>query len=117
MFKPVLIGAALGAVLSAGPSFAHARLQSSSPAGNAQLSAAPKSLTLKFSEPAQLAVLRLNGGGRDIPLAVDKAAHSSEYFEIPLPTLAPGRYTVQWTALAADDGHIAKGSFSFSIAG
>jgi copper resistance protein C len=117
MFKPLLIALTLSAALAAGPSFAHAKLQSSFPADNAQLEVAPKTLTLKFSEAAQLAVLKLISNGRDIPLAVDKAAKPNETFDIALPTLAPGKYTVQWSALAADDGHITKGSFTFSIAG
>jgi methionine-rich copper-binding protein CopC len=36
---------------------------------------------------------------------------------LTLPALAPGSYTVQWTAVAADDGHVTKGTFKFSIAG
>ena len=32
----------------------------------------------------------------------------------PLPELAPGVYTVQWTA-ASDDGHEVSGTYSFSV--
>ena len=95
---------------------AHAKLQSSSPADNAQLSQAPKTLTLKFSESAQLAVLKLVRDGKEIPVPLDKDAKPGQTFTLTLPTLAPGKYTVQWSAMAADDGHITKGSFSFSIA-
>jgi hypothetical protein len=117
MFKSLHIALTLSAVMAAGPSFGHAKLQGSFPANDAQLTVAPKTLTLKFSEAAQLAVLKLSGNGRDIPLAVDKAAKANETFDIALPALAPGKYTVQWSAVAADDGHITKGSFTFSISG
>jgi hypothetical protein len=96
---------------------AHAKLQSSTPADNSQLAAAPKALTLNFSESAQLAVLKLTTNGKDIPVTVDKTAKASQTFTLPLPALAPGKYTVQWSAVAADDGHVTKGSFVFSVTG
>ncbi len=110
-----VLAAALG-TLAAGPSFSHAKLQSSSPAANAQLSEAPKALTLKFNEAAQIAVLKLVVNGKELPIAIDKAATPAAEITIALPALAPGDYQVQWTALAADDGHVTKGAFSFSIA-
>jgi methionine-rich copper-binding protein CopC len=106
----------LCSMFAAAPCLAHAKLQSSSPANNAQLTEAPKILTLKFSEAAQLAVLKLLHDGKEIPIALDKGAKAGQTFTLTLPALAPGNYTVQWSALAADDGHVTKGSFTFSIA-
>jgi copper resistance protein C len=116
MFKQAVMAVALGGAIASGPCAAHAKLQSSSPAANAQLTEAPTTLTLKFSEAAQLAVLKLVSDGKEIPLPVDKAAAPTQTFSLPLPGLAPGKYTVQWTAVAADDGHITKGAFAFTIA-
>jgi methionine-rich copper-binding protein CopC len=115
MLKQAILAAALSGAMLAGPCMAHAKLQSSSPAKDAQLTEAPKTLTLTFNEAAQVAVLKLVGGGKEIPIAVDKNAKASPSFTFPLPALAPGSYTVQWTAVAADDGHVTKGSFAFSI--
>jgi methionine-rich copper-binding protein CopC len=116
MLKNALLALSLCASVVAGPCMAHAKLQSSSPADSAQLSEAPKTLTLKFSEAAQLAVLKLVHDGKEIPVALDKGAKAGQIFTLTLPSLAPGKYTVQWSAMAADDGHVTKGSFSFSIA-
>lgn len=116
MLKQAILVIALGSVM-AGPCLAHAKLQSSSPAKDAHLTAPPKTLTLTFNEAAQVAVLKLISGGKEIPIAVDKSAKAGPSFTYPLPALAPGSYTVQWTAMAADDGHVTKGSFVFSIAG
>jgi copper resistance protein C len=116
MLKNALMALSLCGILVAGPCIAHAKLQSSAPADNAQLSEAPKTLTLKFSEAAQLAVLKLLRDGKEIPVPLDKGAKAGQTFTLTLPTLAPGKYTVQWSAMAADDGHVTKGSFSFSIA-
>jgi copper resistance protein C len=99
------------------PCFSHARLQSSIPAANAQLAHAPTTLTLNFSEEAQLAVLKLTSSGTPVPVTVDRAAKASSAVVVALPALKPGTYLVEWSAIAADDGHITKGSFSFTILG
>ena len=116
MFRRGILAVALCNAMLAGPCIGHATLQSSSPAQDAHLAAAPKTLTLTFNEAAQIAVLKLLGGGKEIPISVDKNAKAGESFTFPLPTLAPGNYTVQWAAVAAGDGHVSKGSFMFSIA-
>jgi methionine-rich copper-binding protein CopC len=115
MLKQAILALALGGAIMAGPCMAHAKLQRSSPAKDAQLAAPPKALTLTFNEAAQVAVLKLTSGGKEISIPVDKNAKASPSFTFPLPALAPGSYTVQWTAVAAEDGHVTKGSFAFSI--
>ena len=115
MLKAVVFALALCGAAVAPPCMAHAKLQSSSPADGAHLSEAPKTLTLKFDEAAQLAVVKLASGSKEIAVPVDKTAEASQSFTLPLPGLAPGNYTVQWTAVAAKDGHVTKGSFAFSI--
>ena len=117
MLKQAMMAVALCGAMLAGPCMAHAKLQSSSPAKDAQLAAARKTLTLTFNEAAQVGVLKLVSAGKEIPIAVDKNAKASTSFSFPLPALAPGGYTVQWTAVSADDGHVTKGSFAFSITG
>jgi methionine-rich copper-binding protein CopC len=92
-------------------------LQSSAPADNAQLKESPKVLSLSFSETARLARLKLTMDGKEIPLPLDKSAKPSQSFTLTLPALAAGTYTVEWAAVAADDGHVTKGMFKFSIAG
>ena len=117
MLKNVLPGLSLCGLLIGSPCLAHAHLQSSTPADNAQLTVAPKTLSLNFSEAAQLAVLKLLAGGKEIAVPLDKDAKAAQSYTLTLPALAPGSYTVQWTAVAADDGHVTKGTFKFSIAG
>jgi methionine-rich copper-binding protein CopC len=117
MLKNALLGLSLCGLLAAGPCLAHAQLQSSTPADNAQLTEPPRTLSLNFSEAAQLAVLKLVTGGKEIPVPLDKSAKPVQSYTLTLPLLAPGSYTVQWTAVAADDGHVTKGTFKFSIAG
>jgi len=116
MLKNSLLALVVCGVIAAGPCMAHAKLQSSSPANNAHLTEAPKTLTLNFSEAAKLAMLKLVRDGKEIPVPLDKDAQAGQTFTLTLPALTPGNYTVQWAAVAADDGHVTKGSFAFSIA-
>jgi methionine-rich copper-binding protein CopC len=117
MHTKTIIASSLLGVIVAASCWAHARLQSSTPADHAQLSEAPKTLTLQFNEAAKLAILKLTTGEKEISVPVDKSAKASQTFNIPLPGLAAGKYVVQWTAVAADDGHMTKGSFDFTIGG
>ena len=116
MLKNALLALALCSVVAAAPCMAHAKLQSSMPANNAKLAQAPKTLTLNFNETAQLAVLKLVRDGQEIPVPLDKGAKAGQTFTLTLPALSPGTYTVHWSAMAVDDGHVTKGSFTFSIA-
>jgi copper resistance protein C len=116
MLKNGLLAFALCGLVAAGPCMAHAKLQSSSPANDAHLTQAPKTLTLQFSEAAQLAVLKLIRDGKEIAVPLDKNTKAGQTFTLTLPALSPGNYTVQWSAVAADDGHVTRGSFVFSIA-
>jgi methionine-rich copper-binding protein CopC len=104
------------AVFASAMAFGHAKLLSSSPTDGATLAVAPQSLNLRFSEAAQLAVLKLSVDGVGIPLHTTPDAKATDHFAIALPALKPGLYRVEWTALAADDGHVTKGTFSFTIA-
>lgn len=116
MGKPGLAFAVLGLII-AGTAFGHAKLRSSSPPDDAQLQFAPKSLTLNFNENVRLAVLTLSSGGTDIPVKLDRSAAAAPQVSVLLPPLADGKYRVQWSALSPDDGHVTKGTFSFTIVG
>jgi len=105
----------LAMVMVAGPALGHARLISSSPSANAQLSESPKILSLTFSEAAQVGVLKLTTAGKEVPIKLDRGAKAASSIAIPLPALDAGIYEVEWTALAADDGHVTRGSFSFTV--
>jgi methionine-rich copper-binding protein CopC len=99
------------------PCFSHAKLQSSVPAANAQLAHAPPTLMLNFSERAQLAVLRVICSGTSVPVTLDREVKASTAVVVTLPALKACKYEIEWSAIAADDGHITKGSFYFTVLG
>ena len=119
MFRSLVIRrwwpAAAAGMLLAGAALAHAKLRSSIPAADAQLQAAPKSLTLTFNEDVRLAVLTLATAGKDIPMTIDRNAPAAPQVNVALPALGAGKYVVHWSALSPDDGHVSKGTFSFEI--
>ncbi|HME38750.1 MAG TPA: copper resistance CopC family protein [Steroidobacteraceae bacterium] len=116
MVKHWLLAAVTGVIL-AGPAFGHAKLRSTIPAADAQLRVAPESLSLSFNEDVRLAQLSLSVGGKAIPVTLDRGAPAAAEVTVKLPALAVGIYQVQWSALSSADGHVTKGSFSFTILG
>ncbi len=114
MLRTLFLSAAVALTLAT-PSFGHAKLLSSSPASGAQVAEVPKTITLTFNEEAKLAALTLLHAGKETSVAVDKSAPSAKSAVVPVTGLTPGTYEVHWTAIATDDGHVAKGSFIFTI--
>lgn len=95
--------------------FAHTHLHSSEPAAGAELTAAPETLTLVFDGEVNLVSLKLKqDGGSDVALGFRPSAQKAETFSIALPNLAPGAYTLHWSAIG-EDGHLVQGDVPFSV--
>jgi methionine-rich copper-binding protein CopC len=95
------------------PAFAHTALTSSLPADEQTVSA-PAVLKLDFSGAVSLLVLSVTGKDGAVDIAFTPSAEAAAQHEVALPTLAPGRYVVDWTILGAD-GHKVSKSFSFTV--
>jgi copper resistance protein C len=117
MDKQWLLATTVTGLILSGSAFGHAKLRSSQPAADAELRAAPKSLTLTFNEDVRLAVLTMSAAGREIPVSVDRNVPAAPQVTVMLPVLAAGKYRVEWSALSAGDGHVTKGTFSFTVVG
>ena len=90
---------------------APAILLSSKPAAGATVSGPVDELVLRFSPPARLDGVTVNGPDGLMPMMVHSAAKSADY-SIPLPGLGPGSYTVNWKATAHGQPYL--GSFVFA---
>ena len=118
---PRALGAALFLLgsLSASPVFAHAHLQQQTPAANSEVSPAPQTLTLNFSEGIEpgFSGVTLTGPDRRI-IPVGKAVRNEKdntQLVIPLnEALGDGLYTVEWHGVSVD-GHKTKGQYQFSV--
>jgi methionine-rich copper-binding protein CopC len=109
--KTLAYSALLGLLSTA--AFAHSELTASVPADKASVAAAPKELTLTFSEPVRLTALAVSGGGSQKQLGPLPTQGQKE-FSIASPDLAQGEYTVSWRALSKD-AHVMTGQFTFAV--
>ena len=99
---------------------AHAKLVKETPAHDATVPT-PAEISLKFSVGVEAAFSSIevkDAAGALVKVGTLAAAGDDKTtIAVPLPTpLAAGKYTVEWRALTAGDGHKIKGSYSFTAA-
>ena len=117
-FVAVLAAVALAA-LAASSASAHALLQSAEPAPNSVLTAVPPVVTLTFTEApdpklSSVHVLDSTGTPRTTgPLTA--VTGNADQLSIAIGSLPDGVYTVAWRTVSALDGHLAAGSYAFSV--
>ncbi len=110
--------AALVALAPIAPAFAHAHLQTSYPAADSVQATPPTEIDITFTEDVNLDFTGATLTGPDnaaVPLGDGMLMGGNAMYMAPITgTLAPGKYTVDWHALATD-GHKTTGSFSFTV--
>jgi copper transport protein len=115
----VIVLALLLITMAPAPAYAHASLVRSDPAPDALLPGAPGHIHLWFSEDVNPLASRIIVWDRNrVPETVGGASvvpgHQQELV-VRLKRLRPGSYLVLWTSVSADDGHLVRGYFSFSV--
>ncbi|NYH20730.1 copper resistance CopC family protein [Paraburkholderia bryophila] len=101
----------------ASAAFAHVFPQKQEPGAGATV-ASPAQVRVIFDgplEPAFSSLTVTDAAGKQVNTeksAVD--AQQAAAIAVPLPTLAAGRYTVHWVAVA-DDGHRTHGDYGFNV--
>lgn len=117
-----LVGLLAWAILSlAVPSAvaAHAELVLASPEPGTGLAQAPAAVVIKFSEPLNLALSRiqvLDSSGTDVGQGPTEAvAGDPNAARRALGLLPTGQFVVRWTSVSALDGHTLGGSYSFAV--
>ncbi len=101
--------------------WAHAVPRTSLPSANAVLQEAPREITIRFSERVEahassLQVLDSRGTRLDDGTAAVVPADPWLY-QVTLPPLDVGVYTVSWRVMSADDGHVTEGAYVFVVGG
>ena len=98
---------------------AHAELVLASPGPGMGLAQAPAAVVIKFSEPLNLALSRiqvLDSSGTDVGQGPTEAvAGDPNAARRALGLLPTGQYTVRWTSVSALDGHTLSGSYAFAV--
>lgn len=109
--RALCLAASLAATSSAS---AHAPLERSDPVDGATV-ASPAAFTLTFKHEVRLTSLTLRAAGADPRAVPDVARSLASEHRVKAPTLAPGRYELDWRAAAAD-GHVMSGTVHFTVA-
>jgi methionine-rich copper-binding protein CopC len=98
-----------------GAAQAHTHLESSMPADNAVLSAAPSELMLHFSEPTRLTSVSIQKEGSDEQQVISALPKGpSAAVKLPLAPLEAGKYVVNWRAIGGDN-HVMTGKLHFTV--
>lgn len=112
-----LAAATVLTLLVALPVIAHADLASATPADGATLDAPPAEITLTFTEglSASKASFKVVDASGATVLTARPAKDGAASMTADGSALAPGAYTIKWTA-AAQDGHTTRGQLRFTVA-
>ena len=112
--RKFLFALAPALLLGSAAAHAHAYLQQANPRVGSTVRAAPREVTLQFSqklEPSFSSAQVTDGSGA----RVDRGASvSGMQMHVPLRALAPGTYRVRWKVLSVDT-HTTEGSFTFRV--
>ncbi len=98
--------------------WAHAGLQSATPAKDAEVATAPKEITLRFNEKLEAAFSSaklVDSTGKEV--TKEKATldpSNPSVMKLAVPALSPGKYKVEYVGVG-HDGHRRKGDYSFTV--
>lgn len=110
--------AAVLLLLSGAPAFAHAHLQSATPAVDSVTAKAPAQVEIAFTEKLEGPLSRIvvkDAAGNVVDAGDTRLSGASgKALAVGLKPLAAGRYTVEWTATSVDT-HRTTGSFTFTL--
>ncbi len=101
-------------LLAPRPAQAHAALVESTPEAATKVSSAPGSVVLRFSEPINVSLSRVevtDPSGR----AFAQASATERRMTVQLRSNVPGVYVVRWKTVSPLDGHTLRGSFEFGV--
>lgn len=115
MRRTVLGFAASFLLAATGSAGAHAFLEHSNPGAGAMLAAAPKILTLDFTEGLEPSFSNATVSDAAGHLVISAPADVvGTRMSLTLPDLKPGKYRVTWHAVSVDT-HKTEGSFGFTV--
>ena len=116
----VLAAAVTTLGVSGGSALAHSFPQTTDPQSNARLDSSPAHIGITYDSPIAASgssMLLLDSTGAAVPSVADQTDGNRQTSLQPVTDLAPGPYTVDWTSVSADDGHMAQGFYTFVVNG
>ena len=120
MFRPVILIVAFVLGVPATSAFAHSMLVKAEPPRRAVLTKSPVQVRLWFNEKIEgdyASLVVLDAKKQPITdLKPTLALDDQKSIILPLPELAPGKYSVKFRVLSVD-GHVVESSFDFTVKG
>jgi methionine-rich copper-binding protein CopC len=119
-FKRLVVGTVMATAMCADvtPALAHAALVKTEPPRRAIVAKAPAQVQLWFNEEIESAyasLVVLDTGKNPVTEAKPQlASNDLKSIVLPLPELAPGKYSVRFRVLSLD-GHVIQSSFDFTV--
>ena len=110
--------AAIGLMVSAQETWAHAFLDHAEPKVGSEVHGSPPAVNIWFTEKLKSALCKLqvfDESGKEIDKR-DQAVDSGNgaLLRVSLPQLKPGKYKVVWRAVSVDT-HVTNGDFRFEV--
>ena len=103
---------------SSGAAWAHAHLQTATPAPNSTVPAAPAAVSIDFTEgvePQFSSIVVQDADGRAVDTgSATTAPDNNKRLSIAVKALIPGTYRVIWHATAVDT-HKTEGTYQFTV--
>ncbi|HWV45233.1 MAG TPA: copper resistance CopC family protein [Nitrospira sp.] len=119
-FRPVILIVAFVLGIPVTSAFAHSMLVKAEPPRRAILTKAPIQVRLWFNEKIEgdyASLVVLDAKKQPITdLRPTLASDDPKSIVLPLPELAPGKYSVKFRVLSVD-GHVVESSFDFTVKG
>ena len=120
--KRVMVGAvmAMAMCVQVGPVLAHSMLVKAEPPRRAVLAKTPAQVRLWFNEELEgeyASLIVLDAEKHPVTeIKPQLAPDDPKSIVLPLPELAPGKYSVKFRVLSVD-GHVVESSFDFTVKG
>jgi copper transport protein len=113
----VVAAIAFAIITTAGPAWAHAQLEGTSPSNNSTVPRSPREVSATFGEPVEISLGSIkvyNSLGQLIDTGAPHHAGNSHIVAVSVPHLGDGGYVVTWRVISADS-HPVHGAFTFHV--
>jgi len=102
-----------------GIALGHAELDSITPADKSTVAAPPTSIVAVFTEqldPAKSSLTLVDASGKVVAQGGTVDPNQTLTLKLDPATITPGSYTVRWISASDEDGDIARGTTTFTVA-